>query len=669
MRSLIINLNLKTKFLLLAGITAIPLIFLTNFFLVEKNDQLGFSALEIDGMTYINYVFPLQKNFAKHRGMSAAYLNGDTSFKTKLTSIEVEIEKNIQSWIEKDRTYAHKFSTETLAAGIKNKWNKLQRNTSLSPQESFSEHTDLINDVMSLITHVGNTSNLSLDSKLDTHSLVDVSIITIPQLIESLGKARGISAGIAARSEITKAEMLRLNNLTGDISRLLGNLHAGLNTAYAETKNLQLKQTLSAIEKNIDSSVSKFTNVISNNLLLPNSIDTNATKLFNLGTKSISDASVVFDKTAPLLTELLVAHVKNIEQTRNAQLGIALICLLSAAYIGWVVLTGIAKQTNSLVRFIENAQKNKDLSLDTEVYCDDEIGRVAVSINAMFGEFRSLIGNIVSTSSALRSLNEVSNESCRENTSTLESQRDEASSLATAIEEMTDAAHEIASSTSKAAEAAEAADGEAINGEGQVGEAVKSVDLLNDEIRGVGEVLEKLNASSDTISSVLDVIKGIADQTNLLALNAAIEAARAGEHGRGFAVVADEVRTLAKRTQDSTGEIEQIISTFQSDAGSAYKAIENSQDQVAIALQKTRSTQQMLLTIRSLIETVKDMGHQIACATEESAQVSNELSSNTAKIDELAMLAFNGSAQILEASKDQMSAIEELNQQASIFKV
>ncbi|MBV1870390.1 MAG: methyl-accepting chemotaxis protein, partial [Gammaproteobacteria bacterium] len=139
--------------------------------------------------------------------------------------------------------------------------------------------------------------------------------------------------------------------------------------------------------------------------------------------------------------------------------------------------------------------------------------------------------------------------------------------------------------------------------------------------------------------------------------------------GRSFAVVADEVRTLAQRTQESAGEIEKIISTFQNDAESAYKAIESSQNQVVETLEKTQNTQQVLLAVRSLIGTVKDMAHQIACATEQSAQVSNELSSNTLKIDELAISAFNGSIQILEDSKNQVAGVEELNKRASIFKV
>ena len=220
MRGWILNRGLGKKFLLLAVISAIPLIFLTNFFLIEKNGELHFSELELDGMTYLNYVYPLQKNFAKHRGMNAAYLNGDISFRKKLMDVEIEIDKNIKNWKEIDQLYTNKFSTDTFVPDILKKWKKLDGNISLSPEESFSEHSHLINEVMSLITHVGNHSNLILDPELDAYYLVEISVTTIPQLIESLGKARGMSAGIAARAEASKAEILRLNSLISDISRL-----------------------------------------------------------------------------------------------------------------------------------------------------------------------------------------------------------------------------------------------------------------------------------------------------------------------------------------------------------------------------------------------------------------------------------------------------------------
>jgi methyl-accepting chemotaxis protein len=247
-------------------------------------------------------------------------------------------------------------------------------------------------------------------------------------------------------------------------------------------------------------------------------------------------------------------------------------------------------------------------------------------------------------------------------------QQGEIAQVATAMHEMHAAANEVAQSSSQAAEAASHANNEASVGHEVARQTIAAIERLAGSVENATGVIESLARDSEEIGSVLDVIRSIAEQTNLLALNAAIEAARAGEAGRGFAVVADEVRNLASRTQQSTEEINEMIARLQGGAAQAVEAMEEGRNQARSGVEQTLKTTECLESIVQAIGVINDMGAQIASAAEEQSAVSEEVSRSITAINDLTAETTDGALQTTRASQEVAHLATELQSLVGRFR-
>jgi len=282
---------------------------------------------------------------------------------------------------------------------------------------------------------------------------------------------------------------------------------------------------------------------------------------------------------------------------------------------------------------------------------------------------QSVITDVVHSANQLSVSAEQMSQVSAESNQGISQQNNETIQVATAITEMSSTIEEVARNTENATNAAINADHEAQSGSRFVDETMDSIKALAAEIDSSSEVLDTLKSHSEGIGTVLDVIKSIADQTNLLALNAAIEAARAGEQGRGFAVVADEVRTLAKRTQDSTSEIERIISDLQSGADQAVSVMQSSKAKSNTTVEKGQQTSEVLLSVITAINTVLDMNTQIGTAAQEQSAVTQEVSGNITNIQTISEKTALGADLANRASQEVANLSSELQRLVSQFKV
>jgi len=372
------------------------------------------------------------------------------------------------------------------------------------------------------------------------------------------------------------------------------------------------------------------------------------------------------------IAKTILEHARDIQQQRSKVFWVSLISAIGiitlVVFVGLFLLRGIEKQVQSLVHAIEKASQ-QNLSGRATKETNDELGTIAESLNNMMDHFSCAVHEITQSSEQLATAAEETSTTVAINAETLEHQQDEVMMVATATEEMSASIQEVSQNVIRTSDAANAADQLAGESNNLVIESVSAIEGVSSTLKEAAETIEKLHESSSSISSVIDVIKSIAEQTNLLALNAAIEAARAGEQGRGFAVVADEVRSLAQRTQESTLEIEEMVSLFQNDSKAAFSQMNSSREQADDSVQLASKVQAALSNIVASISEIKDMSIQISAAAEEQVAVSQEISSKSQSIGDSAQSAAAGGQEISSASHEQAILAANLQVLASKFKI
>lgn len=284
-----------------------------------------------------------------------------------------------------------------------------------------------------------------------------------------------------------------------------------------------------------------------------------------------------------------------------------------------------------------------DLSVDiNKGQRNDEIGQLGTATSTMVTQLKAIIQKVRAMATQLQDAIQAMDNIVEETNQGVQNQLQETRRVSDTIADMSISVNEVANHANVAADNAQEASQDALAGEEIVQSSIQSIEQLSKNIDHSASVVNQLNESSQEIGSVLDVIRGIAEQTNLLALNAAIEAARAGEQGRGFAVVADEVRTLASRTQKSTQDIQSTIEQLQAGSQQAVSSMENSIDQVSTNLEHSQKTSDSLSTIALAIEQINNMNTQIATATDKQSQSTMEISDNLQNISKLAEKSANG---------------------------
>ena len=374
------------------------------------------------------------------------------------------------------------------------------------------------------------------------------------------------------------------------------------------------------------------------------------------------------------LTDKLQKTANKAQATAEDQTKTLMLILTAAGLaIGLLVATLIARSITGaitrMVTMIEEVAANNLAIEDMEVTSQDEIGKAGTALNTMKNNLREVIQSIAGTAEHVASASEEISSSATLQAQGAETQKDQAAQVATAMQEMSSTVLQVSENSNKAAEASRQAAETAREGGNIVEETLAKMRVIAASVQGSAKKVEELGKSSDQIGRIAGVIDDIADQTNLLALNAAIEAARAGEQGRGFAVVADEVRKLAERTTTATKEIAQMIKTIQDETKVAVVAMEAGTKQVEEGVTSTSKAGASLKQIIHMSEQVGEMITHIATAATQQSSASEEVNNNMEQIARLVKESADGAKQSAQACGDLSGLALDLQKMVGNFKV
>ncbi|MEH6447347.1 MAG: methyl-accepting chemotaxis protein [Oleispira sp.] len=365
-------------------------------------------------------------------------------------------------------------------------------------------------------------------------------------------------------------------------------------------------------------------------------------------------------------------EVSNSATTKALTLGMLVtgITVSVLVLLGWSITSSIGTALRSLLTSLKDiASGDGDLTKRIKKTSNDELGDVVDRFNQFVEKLHNSITDVVKSINPLTTLSSDLGTLTRETLQISANQNEATEQVSFVVEELVTSVKAVSSNANSASEAANQADKAAKDGREIVTKTVETINGLAEEVERAGEVIRKLEADTENVGTILDVIKGIAEQTNLLALNAAIEAARAGEQGRGFAVVADEVRTLASRTQDSTQEIQKVIEELQAAARSAVEVMGQSKQSAQTSVEQAAKTGESLAAITERVEAINEMNRQIATAAEEQERAAFSIKENVLGIKETSETAMRSIQKVEEASLSLVDISGNLHRVTNEFKV
>ncbi len=663
------RLSFGMKFSLVSVLFFVPML-LSNYYLVRESYRAFVGTrTELQSLELLGSTLQVRRSMEDWKDLvRIESIIGQTgnveALGTRLSRIEAELSAQLQALAPvsdaPEQVAEFNARRDELVAGLR----AAQAEQSLQSKAAMAE--TLLGQSQVMIKLVAGQSGLSQDLEREVRLLAELLTSVTPAISASLGQGRAVGSYTFGQGYLNSDASNTLDNLVLELEKLQVQYAAQLQDALAASE--AARRRLDALASASRESLQGSSDILQDEVIMADALDRPWEQFYE---RISAQMAKTYELNDGVLDFLAVELGERLEQKRLlmtlllSALAVVL-CLVAYLYAGFYASTRASLRS---LGEIMGKVADGDLTVRFQVRSRDELGELGQVFNTTVAQVRELIERVGQTVAEVeRQAGRVESVSGESN-QTVSEQRGQIEQVATAMNEMSATAQAVATSAEAAVGSAQSVNEETVNGRALVVAQVGGIQRLASEIEQSVTVINQLAGDSQAISQVLDVIKTIAEQTNLLALNAAIEAARAGEQGRGFAVVADEVRGLAQRTQKSTAEIEQMIARLQNGVGAAVKTMHASHALAEDTVGQSAQVEQALEHILDAVGLIVDQNQQIAAAAEQQTAVAHDIDRNIVAINEAGQRTAEGAGHTEQASRELTQLVGHLQQLIAAFRV
>lgn len=667
--SLMNRLKMVYKFSLISVLFLLPIVGLSYLLVSQLNQSISRIQNERDGLQALQKVTQVLRNAQDYRDYRAIFkLKPEEALGARSDAARQQINAGLQELESVAYPFDASGNFRQQLEQVMKDWRQLAAedtyHSNIDPQ--FKYYNQFVQKVAALLDTTSQVSGLSQDSSKDIQLILAMNGKQLLETVEELGRARAYGAYALADGQLGYSLSELMNGIFDRLTIVETSISAAVDVLYSTSDAARAKAGDAL--KEISGGVVRVRDNLDEHVISPVRMEMPWTEFDTLVTGEMRKAFAVSDRLYEVVAEDLNARYE-LETTQRKVIFAALAIILLIVvylYMGFFMSVRTAiDRFGTAARRVAGGDLTVRIALDNR----DELGALTSEFNNMTERMHQLIQVVSKTASDVDHQAARVDDTASATSSAVAKQKAETQQISEAMSQMVDTVQEVAESSQRASDAASHADHEADQGRKVVGDTVSTINRLAEEISRSVEVINRVSKDSESISQVLVEIKAIAEQTNLLALNAAIEAARAGEQGRGFAVVADEVRSLSQRTHKSTEEIEGMISRLQSGVKDAVKAMTNSHQVTNATVSQSEKVTVALDNIVRSISTIVDMSHQIAQAAEEQAAVAKNIDANVSEISGLGQQTASNAEHTLEASRELSTLTGSLQKVVDTFKV